>query len=339
MFKKKFLTISSLGLLMTLATLYILFRLVGESFWLTAFLMYMPQVFLTIPGIILLAISIKKKRIPESLINGVAIILVVLLFMQYKIDKPRKTPVQDAKKLAVVTYNIHAGLSGAPRVIKALRESGADVIFLQEARKSSRGSHPDPVPEIEKAFEGWKMEKGGERNELMIISRYDLSNRREEPLGSYRKCLVCDMNFHGTSVKLINVHFNTAATGKSLIRSGIRFPEYLNGTAAVRKGQVDALEKIIAGSTDHCIVAGDFNSPPNSYVKSKMTCQLEDCFDAAGSGFGFTYSSAKPFWRIDYIFVSRDFTVGECTPLNVRASDHRPVKAVLSLPRSVRENY
>jgi len=332
MIKIKTITVFTTGLLIALIILYILFRLAGESFWLTAFLMYMPQVFIAIPGLILLVISIMKKRIAESLLNAVAILLVVFLFMQFRIYIPHQISTTNAQKMTVLTYNIHAGLSGTSKINKVLRDSAADIIFLQEARKSSRGNHPDPVPEIEKAFTGWGMERGGERSELMIISRYTITSRKEIKLCDYRQCLVCDIDFNGRAIKLINVHFNTSENGKSLIRCGIRFTEYLDGTAEARKAQVSALVSLIESNEECCIVAGDFNSPPNSYVKRIMTDHLRDCFDEAGSGFGFTYSTVKPFWRIDYIFASKSFEVGECSPLNVRTSDHRPLKTVLFMP-------
>ncbi len=71
-----------------------------------------------------------------------------------------------------------------------------------------------------------------------------------------------------------------------------------------------------------------------SWVCRVLSITLRDSFDAAGFGFGYTYSSTRPLWRIDYIYASREFTIGECVPLNVRASDHQPLRAVLFLPRS-----
>jgi len=99
----------------------------------------------------------------------------------------------------------------------------------------------------------------------------------------------------------------------------------------VRKEQADALIRIIGAASSPFIVAGDFNSVPNTYVPDLLSSRLTDCFLRAGTGAGATYSESAPLLRIDYIFVSSHFIVARCTTLKYRTSDHLPVLAELKL--------
>jgi endonuclease/exonuclease/phosphatase family metal-dependent hydrolase len=75
------------------------------------------------------------------------------------------------------------------------------------------------------------------------------------------------------------------------------------------------------------IVCGDFNDTPGSRVHQKMTEVFMDCWERAGQGDGFSYSSDKPRKRIDYVFVSSEALL---IPLKAwaphsDASDHLPL--------------
>ncbi len=323
------LQIFSLTYLALLLLLLVLWRIVGERHWLLIALLYMPQALYLIPALVLLTVALVTRRKREAVINLVSVVTVIFLFMHFRVHLPFRRHAPHSQTLRVLTYNIYAGRHGAEKVASVLKESGADIIFLQEARKPQQGNYPDPVPLILAHFPRWHFARS---EGLVILSRHPLSNRKALPLGQFRKCLTCRVKVGNQSIRLINVHFSTAASGQTLTRSGRRFREYLRHTAAVRKEETHALLKIIQADTSPLIVAGDFNSPPNSYPHHALTRDLVDCFDRAGWGFGMTYSSTRPLWRIDYIFVRGNFAVARCQTFSARASDHRPVMADLSLP-------
>lgn len=80
------------------------------------------------------------------------------------------------------------------------------------------------------------------------------------------------------------------------------------------------------------ILAGDFNSVPNSYEYYTISDILQDCFLEAGNGFSTSFHDYKFPIRIDYIFSSK-----ELKPLSYKVdrtrklSDHYPVMATFSL--------
>jgi endonuclease/exonuclease/phosphatase family metal-dependent hydrolase len=81
------------------------------------------------------------------------------------------------------------------------------------------------------------------------------------------------------------------------------------------------------------VLAGDVNEGPVGPVFRRLGARFQDCFVVAGSGDGATSPAVEPVRRIDAIFADPAVTVVSCeavaTPGVERASDHRPVLAVL----------
>jgi len=80
------------------------------------------------------------------------------------------------------------------------------------------------------------------------------------------------------------------------------------------------------------IVAGDFNSTPDSDFATRMRDLADDAWEAGGRGFGsgFTWPNGMfpvPPIRLDHVFVSRDLGVLATRVGTGAGSDHRPVVA------------
>lgn len=79
------------------------------------------------------------------------------------------------------------------------------------------------------------------------------------------------------------------------------------------------------------IVCGDLNSTPGSWAYAHLTRGLTDAFREAGTGWGGTFHTRLPLFRIDYVLASDDWEVRRARVSPVAASDHRPVVAELAL--------
>jgi endonuclease/exonuclease/phosphatase (EEP) superfamily protein YafD len=78
------------------------------------------------------------------------------------------------------------------------------------------------------------------------------------------------------------------------------------------------------------IVAGDFNSTPDSDFATRMRELADDAWEAGGHGFGFTWPNGMfdvPPIRLDHVFISRDLGVIGAQVGVGTGSDHRPVVA------------
>jgi endonuclease/exonuclease/phosphatase family metal-dependent hydrolase len=109
---------------------------------------------------------------------------------------------------------------------------------------------------------------------------------------------------------------------------------------ATQVEQVASVRRLVGGFEDPTIVAGDFNSTPDSAVHVTLRRQLSDAWQRAGRGLGITrlVGGWLPL-RIDYVY-----TTDELEPVGARTvdchcdqelscSDHRALEVGLLLPR------
>jgi len=93
----------------------------------------------------------------------------------------------------------------------------------------------------------------------------------------------------------------------------------------VRLAQSEELIHIWNG-TPRTILLGDLNALPGAIeLKPILEAGFVDSWQETGRGDGFTYSSGKPFKRIDWIWHTPDLVVRDITIPDTTASDHLPV--------------
>jgi len=99
--------------------------------------------------------------------------------------------------------------------------------------------------------------------------------------------------------------------------------------------QVSTALKQIKTFRDPTIVAGDFNSTRDSAIHAELRKNLTDTWSEAGWGFG-----ASRYWggflplRIDYIYVSHEFSVQTSQTIASDCSDHRPIVSEVFLKQA-----
>jgi endonuclease/exonuclease/phosphatase (EEP) superfamily protein YafD len=226
---------------------------------------------------------------------------------------PRSTPATSGRPLRVVSANLLV-VNETPAVLAAeLERFDADVYFLQELSS-------DWDDELERrGF--WRRYPFNQRYTgedafgSAIASRLpvrDLQVFWSSELPQMRGVLRLD----DRDVELLNIHLLPPRT-----QEYTRY--YHMGVAAL----LDIVRRM--GSRSF-IVAGDFNSTPDSDLATRMRDLADDAWEAAGRGFGFTWPNGLfpyPPIRIDHVFLSRDFGVLAARVGEGAGSDHRPVLA------------
>jgi len=107
-------------------------------------------------------------------------------------------------------------------------------------------------------------------------------------------------------------------------------PRTLDYTAYYHKGAEALLDIVRRFGARTFIVAGDFNSTPDSDFAARMRDMSDDAWEAGGHGFGFTWPNGMfqfPPIRLDHVFVSHDLGVLGARVGDGAGSDHRPVIA------------
>jgi len=182
---------------------------------------------------------------------------------------------------------------------------------------------------------------------LAILSKYPLIAKGEihfENTSNF--CLYADFRIGTEIVRIYNVHLQSiqfATYDYEIIDSLARLDNQnrlkqakgisskLMRAFEKRAGQVKVLTSHIKRSPYKTIVCGDFNDTPVSYTYKCLTDFLEDAYRQKGSGFGNTFIGKAPSFRIDYIFHDESMKTLKYTKPKIKASDHFPVNAVISL--------
>ena len=105
-------------------------------------------------------------------------------------------------------------------------------------------------------------------------------------------------------------------------------------TFKMHQEQISTIRESIDNSPYPVILAGDFNSVPNSYEYYHLLDGLQDAFVEAGQGSGTSFHDYKFPIRIDYIFSSKTIKpLSYKVDRSVKLSDHFPVMATFKLEK------
>ncbi len=238
------------------------------------------------------------------------------------------------------------------RVLAYLRESGADIICMQEYVTGGRltQEHIDKVLESYPYKDRRSVGKGGHK--LACYSRYPILSA--EPVNyesEFNGSVVYTIAVKGDTLTVINNHLESnklTTNDRETYVQMIKSPETtdmkkgsrlllgkLAEATAIRARQAD----IIAHTIDSLgrrklIVCGDFNTSPISYTHRVIGRGLDDAFVKSGCGMGISYHKNGFYFRIDHILTSPDLKAYRCTVDNsITNSDHYPIWCYIALTR------
>ncbi|MEX1212884.1 MAG: endonuclease/exonuclease/phosphatase family protein [Balneolaceae bacterium] len=232
----------------------------------------------------------------------------------------------------VMAYNIHhaGGMDGVvdiERIANVIRESGADIVALQEVDVMvGRSGHIHQVRELAR-LTGLEHTAFGANIDLdegwygtATLSRFPIleeKNTHFEQIGpEQRGVLETLLDVNGEELLFLNTHLDHRGEDD---RERIL---YVN----------EAREKILPRySAERVLFAGDFNTRPDSEAYRLVTEYMTDSWVEIGKGEGNTIPSNDPNRRIDYIFYQGDLRPVHAWVPRTTASDHLPVAAIFEL--------
>lgn len=225
------------------------------------------------------------------------------------------------RSLKVLTYNVAHFDLDQPGVIDVLRESQADLIFLQEACLVEK--QKEVGANLCRELKGYQFVSASSN---MILSKHPIKLERnlnvptkwptkefpiaivQSPVGPIRVCCV---------------HLEPSWVG------GFppNFSEYVPVVSKVvddRRAQVDILLAAMRPSKVPVIIAGDCNGTPGSEAINRLGEFFTDSYASTERGFGMTLLPQYPYKRIDYVW-SRGLKPLQTEVVSSHASDHMPV--------------
>lgn len=265
--------------------------------------------------------------------------------------------------ISVLSYNVHLfkSISGGDTdqvrgtVTDNIVNLNADIVCLQEYFQRTDNKMSDAerqqLTRLKKGRQvhaaGYNSPDGRPFNSgvaLVTTSKFPIVGKGilEATKSHLMRGIYTDLLVGGDTVRVYNVHLESirireedfSAMNRAISERDSL--EHLNIIAGkLRKAFVNRAEltDTLAAHMLRCpypvIVCGDFNDTPAAYSYQKVVGQgLRDTFREAGRGFGFTYARI-PFFRIDHVLHSDNFTTASHTVHRWPHSDHYPVSVKL----------
>ena len=260
-----------------------------------------------------------KKRAAVFLLLSLFFIIPTRRWINYTSTR------KEIPNLKIISLNGKSGKFGDENIYGFLNDQKADVVFTQEYKSAENLKGFEfferrfPVVKIQSRFP--IVESG--------IVETDAKNGR---------CIYADIKVNGKIIRFVNVYMEPFYLNKSMVKptkdmnaneeKAKKVLQMLVPTFRKHQSQIAPIKGFLDSSPYPIILAGDFNSVPNSYEYYKLSEGLEDTFLKVGKGSGTSFHDFKFPIKIDHIFASKSVTpISYKVDRSVKISDHFPVIA------------
>jgi len=228
--------------------------------------------------------------------------------------------------LSVVTYNVNFRVAHPENVTRALAESHASILCLQETHRRwediLRPALDAPYPHC--VFQEWQAGGG-----MAVMSRYELRRVRVlEPSAGWWPAMLVEVETPLGAIQVLNVHLKPPLSERGCVTLGAycRTPGIHCRELSEFLGYVDRSRPLI--------IAGDFNE---NEIGIGMRLLKDEGFANALS----TYDSRSHTWywktylgiilndRYDHILFNDYFDCTGAEVVDATGSDHLPVRAAI----------
>ncbi|MDR6546131.1 endonuclease/exonuclease/phosphatase (EEP) superfamily protein YafD [Chryseobacterium rhizosphaerae] len=261
-----------------------------------------------------------KKRAFVFMLVGLIFINPVKRIINFSSDKKEKAAIK------IVSFNVKGGIMGKEEIGKYLKSQEADVILLQEGRG---GDFPylEEYKRVNFSGVGTILTQ----HKVLNTKELDFPEKSEIP-----PAVQADIEIKGKVYRFIDVYLHPFKFEREMVTLNGNsdaneqkmkdIVKRLIPTFKIHQKQIELIKNAVESSPYPVILAGDFNSVPNSYEYYHLSSGLEDAFLSAGKGSATSFHDYKFPIRIDYIFSSPSVkAVSYVVDRSVSFSDHYPV--------------
>ncbi len=261
----------------------------------------------------------------------------------------KELPEQQSIKLLtfnVMYFDYHK--KGTPEgispVISYIRDSGADMVCLQEAGETFvlHGLKDEKINKALKAYPYRVTGASEGRYSVVCLSKYPVVKWQRIPYPSLSNSSYWyDIRVGNQMIRLINNHLESNKLNPAdkdeyaqvitnvETREFSRLAQNLGGKVGAatmtRAVQARAVADAIQASPYPVIACGDFNDVPGSYVYKTIGRGMKDAWVEKGQGWGHTFHDHLFLFRIDYVFHQPSINVLKIQRDKVKISDHYPL--------------
>ncbi len=292
----------------------------GDLWWPATLLLFGPRWWLAVPAVAVVAGAAGVRSRVGVAAGVVALGVALVPFAGLTVSLgPVLGGGTGAGCLRVVTLNADAKRLNKAAFEAFLEETRPDVLLVQDAGSFGQ---PDDVPD------GW-----------VVAGRGSMRAASPHPVEFVEDFFRPEF---GPGRGAARFRFDTPQYGAVMVTS-VHLPTPRNGLAAAMHaapgagGQLDhdstvradasaRVHEWAAGAGD-LLLAGDFNTPPESRVYRRDWAAYGNAFSAGGTGFGFTMTTHRAAVRIDHVLFAPPWECRDCWVGPDVGSAHRPVVA------------
>jgi endonuclease/exonuclease/phosphatase (EEP) superfamily protein YafD len=307
------------------------FRYLSDRFWPATILLYMPRWLWLIPLLVLLPLSIRRRKVwIIPVLTGVFILGPLMGF-----NVPWRRIVQrqpDGQKLRLLTCNIHRLELDISALDGFIIASDPDVVVLQDYS----GWDDSPV-----LRSGWNVFRLGE---IFIASRFPIRDARnldleaipgdeDDEIPRNTGSAACfDLQTPGGIVHLLDIHLASPHSGfRALPTRPARGIWKLRTNTVRRWNECAKISDYLSTLRGPVILAGDFNTLSESPIYRHFWSGYGEAFTMTGWGYGYTHYSPLTALQLDHILCGPEVTCTSCQLGPPCGTPHRPMVAELVL--------
>lgn len=304
---------------------------IGERWWFSAALSYLPRLPWLVPSVVLSLLCLVFR--PKLAIAAIVPLVLVAVGLM-GLCMPVAAAEEGEHTIRLASCNIQHGDPRFGSVVIELQRLDADVMFFQECDQ--------PRPRM---AEKWPEFHAAHLESFDVTSRWPVTALGlVDSEGSHRFCAgVFRIDHPERPFVLVNVHLSTARHGLSHLRNtSLSLSEaarLASDWQLIRETEIRELAKQVEGyANEPLVLAGDFNQPWSGQFVQDMFGDMTNAFDVAGTGYGYTaptdsgrlWPNNCPWLRIDHIAVNDQFGVTHAEIGTSAGSDHRLIAADLT---------
>lgn len=243
-------------------------------------------------------------------------------------DEAELPPEPEAPTLTVMTYNVNFGEHRRQETVQAIRDAGADVVFLQETTPSWERLLVRELREVYPHIEFRHERRAGG---LAVLSRHPYQTREflPSPVGRFPAWLVVVDTPLG-ALQVMNLHLLPIMRGEGNIVA-----RYYSTQKVRLRETLAYLERLDPSLPT--LLAGDFNE---DLAGRSVSLLRERGFESATEPFHpgvptwrWDTAMGEVRWQLDHILHSRDLVSTWAHIVEAGGSDHLPVIARLQRAR------
>ena len=230
-------------------------------------------------------------------------------------ERDYKSAFKDKNIIRIISFNC-AG--GNPDAVKSIYQYAPDIVLLQESPSIENLS---VIAKELFADEGGFVKEG----DTAILARGQI--RKTEISKENRSIMVCArINLpSGLEIEAASVHLIPPASALNLFSPSC-WREHREDRR-LRLQQIVAIKEHLDTIEENVplLVGGDFNANPWVGASKLLSLRLYDIFKMGGAGWPGTGPDYHPLWRVDQIWVGKQFRTIKVFCKNSKYSDHRIV--------------